>query len=302
MIGYVRQKDGSAVELPTPVAWEISRSDGEENESFCYRFPYESGWRATLADAVRFYAKEDGENVFCGVVDHFDLTIDAGGTLCELRGRGMAGLLADNEHPARATAQLTGAQLIAGYLTPYGISASYSSLTTLAAFSVAMGTSAWQVVRDYCDFAGYLRPRFLADGALRFAAVREASGKTFTEEQAVRIAVRDCREGIISKLCRVGSGGVQTYTNDVYINDGGQCTRYETAAGKVPAARILSRSMGARRRVALTLPDAFLAEPSQAVELKLPCVGLSGTFYVAQCTSSFDSAGSRCTLTLYQYY
>lgn len=214
----------------------------------------------------------------------------------------MAGLLADNEHPARDAAQISGAQLIAAYLTPYGISASYSSLTTLSSFAVTMGTSAWKVIQNYCDFAGYLRPRFLANGALRFSAVRETSGQTFTEEQAVCIAVKDCREGIPSKLCRVTENGVQVFPNDVYLNDGGQCTQYENAAGKVPAARIISRSMGKRRRVELTIPGAFLAEPSQAVALKLPCVGLDGTFYVAQCTSSLASNGQLCKLTLYQYY
>lgn len=300
MTGFVRLNNGNAVELPAALAWEIERSDGEEQESFLYRFPFRSGWRETLANALRFYAKEDGATVFCGTVDHFSLLLDGGGTVCELRGRGMAGILADNEQPARAAASITGAQLIASYLTPYGISAAYSSLTTLSSFSVAMGTSAWQVVRDYCDFAGFLRPRFQANGALLLTAAREASGKRFTEAQAVKLSIRDCREGIVSKLCRVGKNGTQTFLNERYISDGGMCTQYENAVGKVPAARVIARAMEKRRRVELTLTGSFSAEPSQSVTLELTPFSLSGTFYVAKCRSVLDGGGRLCTLTLYQ--
>ena len=97
MRGYVTDWRGREWLLPYPTQWELEYTAGVPCDSFTFRCPWEMGGETAPGDWVRFSARYQGEDMFIGVVDECQVTLDQGGCQLEISGRGLAALLLDNE-------------------------------------------------------------------------------------------------------------------------------------------------------------------------------------------------------------
>ena len=97
MRGYVTDWRGREWLLPYPTQWELEYTAGVPCDSFTFRCPWEMGGETAPGDWVRFSARYQGKDMFNGVVDECQVTLDQGGCQLEISGRGLAALLLDNE-------------------------------------------------------------------------------------------------------------------------------------------------------------------------------------------------------------
>ena len=121
MTGYVTMCDGRRSALPALLQWDIKLTDGDPCDGFSVCFPYERALAQTLRGAVFFTAEEDGATVFTGVVDDYEITLDAKGLLAEMTGRGMAARLLDNQVRAAEYLSAQLADILKSYVLPYGV-------------------------------------------------------------------------------------------------------------------------------------------------------------------------------------
>ncbi|MDR0889252.1 MAG: hypothetical protein LBM28_01220 [Oscillospiraceae bacterium] len=302
MTGYVTNFQQVTTQLPTPIAWEITRTDGEVCDSFRFDFPFEASLRAALSAATRFQAKQAGQVVFFGIVDDYSVSITPRGCICTLRGRGMGGILLDNEVPARTWTNATMDSILNAYAAPFGVTHNTPALSLSGNYAVALGSSAMQALRVFALNAGALPPRFLNNGALSIALTRTNSGFQFHEGELLSARLHDCRKGVISKQYSRKSGNITLLGNATFLAEGGAAQKYSAITNQsLLAAPRIALSKRERRTLQLLFTGSFLAEPSKRVQVTLPSLNLSDWFYVTQCKSTSDADGTLCELTLSQY-
>ena len=136
-------------------------------DSFALRCLWDRGLEGGLADLVGFTAWEDGQRVFQGVVDECECRFGDSGSTLTVSGRGMAALLLDNEAQAADYQTATAADILRDHVEPYGIQvAGGYRLPPVEGFSVASGSSEWQVLYDFARYHGGVAPRFDRQGRL----------------------------------------------------------------------------------------------------------------------------------------
>ena len=161
MRGYVTDWRGREWLLPYPTQWELEYTAGVPCDSFTFRCPWEMGGETAPGDWVRFSARYQGKDMFNGVVDECQVTLDQGGCQLEISGRGLAALLLDNEAIGQDYGTATLADILRDHVTPYGIqTAPGAALPAVTRFSVATGSSEWSVVYDFARYYGGVCPRF----------------------------------------------------------------------------------------------------------------------------------------------
>ena len=184
MTGYVTMCDGRRSALPALLQWDIKLTDGDPCDGFSVCFPYERALAQTLRGAVFFTAEEDGATVFTGVVDDYEITLDAKGLLAEMTGRGMAARLLDNQVRAAEYLSAQLADILKSYVLPYGVTKLRAvQMPAVERFVVETGYSCWQVLAGFCRHSADIFPRFLPDGTLVLEP--ETPGKTVRLRQAV---------------------------------------------------------------------------------------------------------------------
>ena len=177
MTGYVTMCDGRRSALPALLQWDIKLTDGDPCDGFSVCFPYERALAQTLRGAVFFTAEEDGATVFTGVVDDYEITLDAKGLLAEMTGRGMAARLLDNQVRAAEYLSAQLADILKSYVLPYGVTKLRAvQMPAVERFVVETGYSCWQVLAGFCRHSADIFPRFLPDGTLVLEP--ETPGKT----------------------------------------------------------------------------------------------------------------------------
>lgn len=297
--------DGATYSLPQLLSWQLLRTDGDGCDGFCVCFAADAKTDGWLAKAVKFSASEGNRQVFCGIVDDYELELGSQGTRCTLSGRGMAGRLLDNEVRPAEYQQAYLSMILERYVHAYGISSKAVSLPPLSLFSVPLGTSCWNVLRGFCINAGGRPPWCSADGVVQVATQYPYTGKGFTEEQLLSATYCNCRYGVISRQLHITpEGTVFTATNDAFIAIGGSAQKVRYRAGSTlscnyrsPNAQIAD-SRTQQFRLKLELPGNFLAEPNTWVSATVPTLGISGNFRVCQCLSEGRGKGVTCTLIL----
>ena len=307
MTGYVTTCDGRREALPALLQWDIKLTDGDPCDGFSVCFPYERTLAQTLRKAVHFTAEEDGGTVFTGVVDDYEVTLDARGLLAEMTGRGMAARLLDNQVRAAEYVSAQLEDILSTYVRPYGVTKIRAdAMPEVERFVVETGYTCWQVLAGFCRHSAGIFPRFPPDGTL--VLEQETAGKTvrLRQAQCLRVRMTDSRYGLSSRQVMVNTRtGMQTAAeNGEFIALGGSCVKVHGMTGSKlravwrTAQQRLEDDQRGKRLTEVRVPGAFIARPMDRVELELEKLGIGGTYTVQAAESVCGTDGMYCTLTL----
>lgn len=307
MEGTLTCWDGTKITLPQVTEWAFQYGRGTPCDSFsltCLWEPEED----LLAEAVTFTAVEQGETVFTGVVDECERGWDGKGGFLTVSGRSMAARLLDNEALGMDYQVATWQDIVRDHVAPYGVQTVGSGLPAVPGFSVAVGSSEWQVVYEFCRYYGGITPRFDRLGRLVATPWEEGKRLVLGEDAAVTaLTLRDQRYGVLSQILvrDKTTGAVQTVDNGDFLRRGGRCRRVLTMPGKssYQAMRYsgsyqLEQSAEELRQLELELPGAFLAWPGDLVEVGLSKPVGRGIWRVAEAVSGMDENGTYTRLVL----
>lgn len=307
MEGLLTCWDGTKITLPQVTEWAFQYGRGTPCDSFsltCLWEPEED----LLAEAVSFTAVEQGETVFTGVVDECERGWDGKGGFLTVSGRSMAARLLDNEALGMDYQVATWQDIVRDHVAPYGVQVLGSGLPAVPGFSVAVGSSEWQVVYEFCRYYGGITPRFDRLGRLVATPWEEGKRLVLGEDAAVTaLTLRDQRYGALSQILvrDKTTGAVQTVDNSDFLRRGGRCRRVLTMPGKssYQAMRYsgsyqLEQSAEELRQLELELPGAFLAWPGDLVEVRLSKPVGRGIWRVAEAVSGMDENGTYTRLVL----
>lgn len=300
--------DGRRIALPQVRAWTFQYGQGTPCDSFtlsCLWEPEED----LLDQAVTFTAVEKGETVFTGVVDECERGWDGQGGFLTVSGRSMAARLLDNEALGMDYQVATWQDILRDHVTPYGVQAvPGAKLSAVPGFSVAMGSSEWQVVYQFCRYYGGITPRFDRLGRLVATPWEEGKKLVLAENAAVTaLTLRDQRYGVLSEVLvrDKTTGEIQAVKNEAFCARGGMSRRVLTMPGKSSYQTMrysgryqLDQSAQELRQLELELPGAFLAWPGDLVEVRLVKPVGRGLWRVAEAVSGMDEAGTYTRLVL----
>ncbi len=310
MRGYIQTCDGAQFALGNILSWEITLTGGVPCDEFCVRCAAEGDAAPVMERAVRFFARRDGEDVFCGVVDAYSLAKDEHGAVLCIEGRGMAALLLDNEVTKQTYQRVTAAELIRTLAAPLGIRCGECAPLMAASFEVEAGASVWGVLESFAKISSRYLPYMSATGVLSLTPpsqeVRHVIGGSapmlgFTYESR--------RYGVISEILVLPRGGGygQTVRNERFCALGGSCRRvvYLPAKGKT-VARVdtpqyqIEQSEKDARVLRVTLGGRFDVFPGECVEFRRGEAEIDGVYRTAQRESVCGSGGERTIMTLWR--
>ncbi|HJB80767.1 hypothetical protein [uncultured Flavonifractor sp.] len=300
--------DGSQIALPQVIQWKFQYGLGTPCDSFEVRCLWEPE-EDLLAEAVGFTADEEGQRVFTGLVDECERGWDEQGSFLTISGRGMAARLLDNEALGMDYQVATWQDILRDHVTPYGIEAAAGAkLIAVPGFSVAVGSSEWQVVYEFCRYYGGITPRFDRLGRLVVTPWETGEKLVLSEDTGVTaLTLRDQRYGVLSQILVRDrtTGAVQTVENEDFARRGGRCRRVLTMPGKSSYQTMrysgsyqLERSAEELRQLELELLGAFAAWPGELVEVHLNKPVGRGTWRVAEMVSGMDENGTYTRLVL----
>lgn len=309
MTAYVTTAAGRTFQLPVPLSWELNYTAGVPSDSFWVRCPWQAGQGTDPAEWVRFSAAEAGETVFSGVVDECEVNQGAEGLRLEVSGRGMAALLLDNEAQAADYQTATAADILRDHVEPYGIQvAGGYRLPPVEGFSVASGSSEWQVLYDFARYHGGVAPRFDRQGRLVLSPWQDGERLVIDDKTAVtELVCREKRYGVLSEILVRDKTRQQAerMVNRTFAEQGGRCRRVLTMPGRsgYQAMRYrgefqLQRSQAERSRLELTVPQRFFAWPGDLVRLDRTGLGCNGVYRVLEAAVELDGQGGRTRLVL----
>ena len=308
MTGYLILPDGTAFELPRLTAWEALYTSGDGADSFEVTFAYRPEMATMLHDAFRFRATEAGKTVFYGVVDDFQVRIDAGGAFVCVSGRGLAALLLDNESESVEYGACTLEDILRVHVRPCGISDILTGgVGSLYGYRVPSSVSQWRALCDFTKWAGGITPRFSKEGRL-----------LITKEQGVRVSIDErsgvCaarwkkrRYGVVSQVLVKGntSGEKSTVANQAFINKGGSCRRVVCVPNSTGCDAMrytgeyqIRESERGAETVELSLAEPFFAFAGDAAAVSLPHMGILGDYSITRSRAWADGEGCGTVLSL----
>ena len=309
MTGRIRTYEGKEYLLPAPLAWKFEYACGVPCDSFWLELPWQEGEEETYRKAVRFTAEEAGEPVFTGVIDEAEWTRDRRGSRVVLAGRSLAALLLDNEAEAADYGTATLADILARHVEPYGIECVQGEgIPPCQNFSVAGGSSCWQVVYDFVRYHGSIPPRFDLRGRLVLTPFEDQIIKVLDDTVPVTsFAGREKRYGVLSEIV-VRDKKRKTeerVVNEEFSGQGGQARRILTMTGASGQRAMryngqfqLEKSESGRRRLELTVPALFFAWPGQLISMARTDCGDNGVWRVLESAVIQDADGGRTGLVL----
>ena len=300
---------GVTWELPPALSWEIEYGVGTPCDSFFYRCPWTPGAESDRKSWVGFTAEYGGERVFTGRIDECELTMDGGGRVLELSGRGMAALLLDNEALGQDYQLATLEDILRNHVEPYGIvTAERPLLSHQTRFRVDTGSSEWTVLERFLRACGGATPRFDGLGRLVLTGWEDADVLNLDDRTPVtRLCGRVRRYAVLSEILVRDrySGQVQRVENGDFRALGGSARRVLTMEGRAGDGEMLragqeqiQRAKREWEEVEVTLPVPFFAMPGQLVEVKRGGFDQNGLYRTAKSTVGADQEGYRTMLTL----
>lgn len=308
MDAYIIDRDGTETKLPALLSWDVCHGFGEPCDYFDISFQYEENMLPALASACRFRAEHEGETVFFGVVDEYEISLDEKGRTCLLSGRSLEALLLDNEAEAATYELISLDTVIREHVTPYGIAdVDRRAMPPLSAFSVSTGDSEWSVLKRFCRFSADIQPYFDKGGRLK---LKEPDGKSIVISKSSEIlsaSLTDERYGIISEVLVKSRYTGRSYTerNEKFIARGGCARQVLTVPRNSGADKMrytgryqIRESEKDKRRLVLCLPEPFAASPGDRAELDGALFGLRGELLVTKSRCTASAAGYGTTLTL----
>lgn len=311
MTGYVTTAAGVRLSLPPPLSWEFEYTSGAPCDSFHLVCPWDRDNTAQPGDWVGFFAQEDGQRVFTGVVDECQASIGRTGSRLEVTGRGMAALLLDNEALGQDYLTATLEDIVRDHVAPYGIElAKGASLPGVSQFSVAAGSSEWTVVYEFARYYGGVTPRFDREG--RLVLTPWARGRELLVDESTPVTElvrRDKRYGVLSEVWVRDryTGSVERVESPAFRAQGGRRRRVMTMPGRssYKAMRYsgqfqLERSAAEQVQVEVEIPILFYGQPGDLVRLNRPGCLWNGQYRAASARVGADGGGAWTRLELIQ--
>lgn len=301
--------DGRRYALPALLEWRLEYTSGVPCDSFWVKCLWTAGQEDVLAAATRFLAVWEGQAVFQGVVDECECVWSEAGVTLEVSGRGMAALLLDNEAEAADYAVATLGDILNNHVTPYGIQvAKQTALPPVTGFSVASGSSQWQVLYDFACYHGGVAPRFDREGGLVLAGWDKSREICLDDKvPVVRLCCRERRYGVLSEILvrdRVRKT-TQRVVNQDFAARGGRCRRVYTMPGRSSYRTMrydgqfqLDRSAAALRRLELSVAVPFFAWPGDLIYVNWAGWERNGRYRLLESTVRCDREGIRTDLVL----
>lgn len=311
MTGEIVTYEGKRYTLPEALAWKFEYACGVPCDSFFVELPWKPGEEEIYRKAVRFTAREEGETVFTGVVDEAEWSLDRKGSRVSLSGRSMAALLLDNEAQAADYAAATLEDILRDHVAPYGLqTGEKAGLPACQNFSVAAGSSEWQVLYDFVRYHGGVPPRFDREGRLVLVPFRDEEEKLLDDTVPLTAYTgRERRYGVLSSILVRDKKRrrAEEVVNREFREQGGQARRVLTMSGS-PGERAmrysgqfqLDKSAARRRRVELAVPALFFAWPGELIRIGRTGCGENGLWRVVESVVEENAGGRSTTLTLAQ--
>ena len=301
--------DGRQYELPEPLAWKLEYGLGSPCDSFWVKLLWMTGQEELLAAGTRMTVTHNGETVFFGVVDECECVWSENGCVTEISGRGMQALLLDNQAEAVDFGIATLGEILRRYVTPYGISlAEPAALPGVAWFSVASGSSCWNVVYQFARYYAGVTPRFTRTGKLDLSPFGYGISAELGDDAPIKkLALREKRYGVLSQVTVKDAArwNRQTEFNTEFLNQGGCASRvllmprktgYQ--ARRYNARYQLRRSEAERELVEVTVAFGFAAWPGELVQLNRTTWGKNGLYRVRESRVSLGEDGMETVLLL----
>ena len=309
MTGQIITCRHEVYDLPELLEWTVVHTGSVPCDTYAVTFLYNKTMAEPLHLAAGFLAMADGAVVLRGIVDEYTVELGKNGLLATVSGRGYAARLLDNESRPMTYETATLEEIVRNHVTPYGIAAAETAaVRATAPYTVAVGTSQWKVLQDFCRTFGGFEPRFGRDGRL-MAAPEQGGGKlTVNDDSPVLSCVlREDHYGVLTEVLVIDKTRNVSYTvqNRDMMEREGQCRRVVYTPGQSTWAAMrytgeyqIRESAKDERLVELTLPGSFVAFPGDTVELELKRMGLQGSYRVAEVENTCSAAGARAILTL----
>lgn len=300
---------GEAFRLPHPLTFQIHYGLGAACDSFQVACPWAGGEESILADGVRMTVKWKGDVVFYGVVDECECVWSENGSTVEILGRGLQALLLDNETAGVDYGVATLEDILRRYVTPFGISvAERAALPSVPGFSVASGSSCWQVLYQFARYYGGVTPRFDRKGRLLLSkwnetVVRKLDHKTALQKMVLRVK----RYGVLSHIQVINrvTMASQTVVNESFREQGGCSGKVMTMPRDSGYQKLryngrfqLERSKSELRCIEVSLGEAFSAWPGELVETQWPRWNANGKYRVLESTVQMDAGGYQTVLRM----
>lgn len=306
---YLIAYEGTSYELPVLLEWKLSYGYSLPCDAFEISFIYDKSMLPMLTKAKRFRAEHEGETVFLGIVDDFEVSISENGCIVTVNGRGLAALLLDNEAEAAQYYSASLDTILEKYVYPLGLNqVRINASPPQQALVIESGASMWKVLEDFVWFGCGIKPRFSKDGV--FLIGRE-TGKSFCidgDTALTKQLLKRKRYGVISEVLvkNKALGTSESVQNTEFIQIGGSCrrivnvprkTRYD--AMRATGEYQIAQSKADELTITLTVPQIFAVFPGDTIELCDSPLGVSGEFYVSKtcCFANGEKAGTEITLT-----
>lgn len=305
LIGY----DGRQYLLPALLRWRFSYGASLPCDAFELLFLYDPSMVEMLEAGARLRAVHEGKTVFSGILDETEVSMTREGSLVSLSGRGLAGLLLDNEAEAAEYFSLSLEVLLERYVYPLGLREIRRNMSVPPqALVVDSGSSIWRVLEDFLWFGSGVRPRFSPDGALIIGGEKGRRLAIDGSTAVLERRLKRTRYGVISEVLvkNKALGTTEVVRDTDFIRRGGQCRRVVNVPRKTrfDAMRAtgeyqLSRSREQAFSLSLTLPGLFAAFPGDQIMLSGCGVGFDGGYFVsrATCFADGETAGTEIVLT-----
>ena len=307
--GVLKTYDGREHKLPSLLEWELCLTGGVPCDSFRVKTVLSDELRGVLPDVTRFLVLQNGETLFRGVVDEYELSWDGSGETVTVSGRGMAALLLDNESERKTYQNPTMQEILNNHVLDFGVAleGAVPAVAGESSYVVESGSSQWKALSGFTSFYGGFVPHFTPTGLL---CLRAASGRKVLlgdGEAVLQLRKKEKRYGILSEVLVIDKSRKlrQSVQNKDFIRRGGNCRRVVYMPGRSSFAAMrytgeyqIRQSEKERLEIELTLGRSFAAFPGDEVELKLERWGVSGVFRVQEAESRMDGSGESCRLIL----
>jgi len=306
---YLIDYGRTSYELPVLLEWKFSYGCALPCDAFEISFVFDGTMLEMLTNAVRFKAEFDGETVFFGTVDDFEVSVSENGCIAAVSGRGLAALLLDNEAEAAQYYSASLDMILEKYVYPCGITNVRKNVSVpQQALVVDSGASMWKVLEDFVFFGSGVIPRLTKDGVL---IIGEEAGNSFTASGKTAVSkqvLKRKRYGVISEVLvkNRALGSSQTVKNTEFTEIGGNCRRVVNVPRKTRYDAMRStgeyqirKSKADELLISLSVPSVFKVFPGDRLELTESPLGVSGEVYVKRtvCFADGESAGTEIILT-----
>lgn len=309
MDAFVTCWDGREYRLPAVTEWEFSYGLGEPCDAFSVTCLWQPGGEKMMADAVRLRAEQDGRRVFTGIVDEYRCIRDQSGSRLELCGRGLQGLLLDNEALPVEYQFADANSIVREHVRPYQIRVrGGENLRPLTGFAVVSGRSEWSVIRDFCCHHNGIVPRFDREGTLILSGWEDSTAiRLWDDVPVTRLVYGESRYGVLSQVVVRDRtrDAVETVRDEAFERRGGMCRRVITTGSRTAAAAMresadyqLRASRAERIRCEVTVPIAFFAFPGDLIRVGRTDFGANGTYRVRETETGVNGQGEYSKLIL----